>query len=208
MWEPISDDCLQNYNDTSKESSPEEDNSQDQPWFKSIFNTVRKYKKELFGESVSSICIRKQRILDYTIAPNYKFVFAKYLDGLYRPASIMARSKKLQLFIMYFYHNSQCGYVKPRDLLIRHGNLLERKVWFFYEGHKKKGKVYGNNSPANHGFPSVFYLRKNGRWYKISYKCIYLTKKQINNIYFVKPRRRSSNSMHSRLSVRSCKHKW
>lgn len=200
MWGSSNGDGVQNQNEPLQNSVGQE-NSQGQPWFKSIFNTVKKYKQEFFGESTSSIHIKRQRTLDYTISPNYKFVFAKFEDGFYRPASIMARSKKLQLFILYFYHNNKCCYVKPRDLLIRHGNLLERKVCFCYEGQRWKGKVYGNNSPANHGFPSLFYIRKNGRWYKISYKHIFLTRKQINKMYFIKPKKRRANSVHSKGGV-------
>lgn len=204
MWDTFKGEDLQNCNEISQNSAPIVE-AQEQPWFKSIFNTMRKYKRNFFGESESSIYIRRQRTLDYTIPPNYKFVFAKYEDGFYRPASIVGRSKKLQLFILYFYHNNKCCYVKSRDLIIRHGNLLERKVCFCYEGQKKSGKVYGNNSPANHGFPSLFYIRKHGRWFKISYKNIFLTRKHINKMYFVTPKRRSANSIHSRNSVGSSK---
>lgn len=203
MWDPVFRDDLQNYNEFS-ESSPQV-GAQEQPWFKTIFNTVKKYKKNLFGESDSSIYIKRQRTLDYTIPPNYKFVLAKYDDGLYRTASIVGSSKKMQLFTICFYQNNKCCYVKSRDVIIRHGNLLDMTVCFCHQGQAKKGKVYGNNSPANHGFPSIFYIRKHGKWFKISYRNIFLTRKQISKIYFATPRRRSTNSVHSRSSVRSSK---
>lgn len=200
MWEPFNGEDVTNYTEPSQKPSAPFD-SQSQPWLKSIFNTVRKYKRNLFGESESSVYIKRQRFLDYTIPANYKFVLAKYEDGMYRPASIVGRSKKLQLFIGYFYHNKKCCYVKSRDLIIRHGNLLERKVCFFHEGQNKAGKVYGNNSPANHGFPSLFYIRKHGKWFKISFKKIFLTRKQINKMYFVTPKKRSAVSIQSRNSL-------
>lgn len=200
MWDPSDGEAVQNFDLSIQNSSPEKDTNQGQPWLKSIFNTVKRYKKEFFGESDSSTYIKKQRTLDCTIPVNYKFIFAKCDDGFYRPASIMGRSKKLQLFIIYFYHSKKCCYVKPRDLLIRHGNLLDRKVCFCFQGHKKKGKVYGNNSPGNHGFPSIFYIRKY-KWYKIPYNDIFLTKKQVNKMYFVTPKRKSSNSIHSKSSL-------
>lgn len=199
---PYGDDFKSNYDLSQR--TPEAEEPQDRTWFKSIYNTVRKYKKELFGDSDSATRIKKQRCLDYTIPPNYKLVFAKYEDGFYRPASIMGRSKKLQLFILYFYHTNRCCYVKPRDLFIRHGNLLGRKVCFCHEGQRKKGRVYGNNSPANHGFPSLFFIRRDGRWYKIEYDNIFLTKKQIKKIYFITTpkKKKSANSIQSRSSLR------
>lgn len=204
MWGIYNGEEQQNLNEPLQNCSLQGD-SQEVPWLKSIFNTVKKYKQELFGESSSSIYIKRQRTLDYTIPPNYKFVFAKYEDGFYRPASIMGRSKKLQLFILYFYHNNKCCHVKPRHLLIRHGNLLEKKVCFYQDGQAKKGRVYGNNAPANHGFPSLFYIRKNGNWFKISYKYIFLTRKQINKMYFVTRKKKSANSNHCKSSAGASK---
>ncbi|CAH1114217.1 unnamed protein product [Psylliodes chrysocephalus] len=183
-----------------EETNPQDDGN---PWLKTIINTYRKYKRELFGDSNTRI--RKERSLDYTVRPNYKFVFAKYRDGFYRPGSIVGRNKKLKQFIIYFYHNKKCCYVQPRDIVLKHGNLLDRRVCFSYDGHRRKGTVFGNNSPANRGFPSIFYVKKKckPKWYKVNFKHIFLTKKQVNRMYFNVSRRRVSSSVCKNRSSRS-----
>ncbi|KAG5898475.1 hypothetical protein JTB14_015479 [Gonioctena quinquepunctata] len=164
-----------------------------QHWFQTLVNTVKKYKRGIFGDD-SRTHIKRQRMIDYTVPPNYKFVLAKYTDGFYRPASIMGRSKKLQVFIVFFYQPQTCSYVKPRDVILKHGNLLDRRVCFCHEGQRWKATVFGNNSPANHGFPSIFYLKKKSRWFKVCFRNIFLTKKQVNRMYFTKLRKRTSNT--------------
>ncbi|KAJ8984877.1 hypothetical protein NQ317_002717, partial [Molorchus minor] len=130
--------------------------AEQETWFKSLVNSIRRYKDDLFGkESSSDTHIRKQRMLDYTVPPNYKFVFARFTDGFYRPAAIMGRNKKLHLFVLQFYHAKKCLYVKRKDILLKHGNLLDKK--------------------------------KKDDWFKVSFKQIFLTKKQVNKIYFVDP---------------------
>lgn len=201
MWNQLNGEGIPIDNQSSPNFCTQND-PQDNTWFKSICNTVRRYKNELFGESDSRTYIRRQRTLDYTIPPNYKFVFARHEDGVYRPASIMGRNKKMQLLALYFYHNTKCCYVKPRDIIIRHGNLLDRKVCFCLSNHILAGRVYGNNSPANHGFPSLFYIRKRGRWFKIPFEHIFLTRKQLNRMYFqASSKRRSSNCVNSKSSI-------
>lgn len=147
------------------------------PWFNSIINTLKRYKSELFGAGDSEM--KKQRARDYTVQPTIKFVLAKYSDGYFRPGCIAGRSKKRQLFAVQFYHTKKCLYVKPTDVIMKHGNLLNAKVSFTQHGKELMGKVYGNNSPANKGFPSTFFIKNNNCWHKISFKMIFLTKKQL-----------------------------
>lgn len=171
------------------------------PWFRSIFNFVKNcsIKSGVFNNDT----IKEQRIMDYTVAPNYKFVFAKYNDGIYRPAKIIGRSKKMQLFVVCFYHNEKCLYLKPNEILLRHGNLLEKRVCFKYAGQKRVGKVFGNNSPANHGFPSTFYIKKRDTWYKVSFKSIFLTKRQVSKMYFTRIPIKRKNSQDSSICSKS-----
>lgn len=147
-------------------------------WFQSLIETFKKFGSEFFG--AGDFEIRRQRMLDYTVKPSNKFVLAKYSDGFYRTACITGKSKKMQLFIVSFYHNKKCLYVKPTDIIFKHGNLLNSKVSFILHGKHLKGKVYGNNSPANKGFPSMFYIKKKDKWHKVPFKMIFLTKKQFN----------------------------
>ncbi|CAH1971255.1 unnamed protein product [Acanthoscelides obtectus] len=196
MWEPfdpdqqyedfggISENCDATYRQEQTGSQVQE--KKPQPWFYSIFDTVKRYKKEIFGED-SRTKIRKERLRDCSVPTNYKFVYARYPDNTYRPGSIVGRNKKLHIFIVYFYHNKRCLSVKPGDVILKHGNLLDRKVCFVHQGKVKTGTVFGNNSPANHGFPSKFFIRRRGEWFTISYKDVYITKKQMLPMYFMLP---------------------
>nr|CAI5834845.1 unnamed protein product [Callosobruchus analis] len=196
MWEPFDSD--QQYEDIGavpghcdasngqEQISSEVQEKKPQPWFYSIFNTVKRYKKGIFGED-SRAKIKQERLRDCSVPTNYKFVYARYPDNTYRPGSIVGRNKKLHIFIVYFYHNKKCISVKPGDVIMKHGNLLDRKVCFIHQGRVKKGMVFGNNSPANHGFPSKFFIRRKGEWFTISYKDVFMTKRQMLPMYFMLP---------------------
>ncbi|CAH1169170.1 unnamed protein product [Phyllotreta striolata] len=153
----------------------EKENSAGNCWLDTIVNAYRKYKRRLFGDS------RKDKLLDYTVRPNYKLVFAKYKDGFYRPGSLVDRNKKLRTFNVYFYHTKKCLSVQPRNIVLKHDNLLERRVCFTWGGHSKQGTVFGNDSPANGGFPSTFFIKgkRKPKWYKVNFKHVFLSKKQV-----------------------------
>lgn len=181
MWEPLAPQNFENnlgcYG-TNLDVTEQTPNGQ--PWFKSIFNTVLRYKNELFGGHEGPFAdAKQQRIQDYSIPANYKFIFALFTDGFYRPGAIVGKNKKQQEFVVYFYHNKKCCYVKRKNMVLKHGNLLDKKVLFCHCGQKRKARVFGNNSPANNGFPSIFYLKKKGVWYKVPFKSIFLSKKLI-----------------------------
>lgn len=194
MWESLPSQNLENGGGCCPNLDVREQPSNGEPWFKSIFNTVLRYKNGLFGHYSPPID-QKQRAQDYIIPVNYKFIFGLCEDGFFRPGAIVGKNKKQQEFVVYFYHDKKCTYVKRKDMLLKHGNLLDKKVFFCHCGQRRKGKVYGNNSPANHGFPSIFYLKKKNVWYKVSFKCIFLSKKMVRKCNLENPRKQSEASL-------------